>query len=96
MLSQFKGRIKALERESAKPLPVFIVVFEDGESRTMDALDIELYLAEYEAGKDGVKPIGEYQQISGTLPAGEAWATFYSRLSTHTKGGGERNDSPKL
>ena len=88
MLNQVKGRIKALEKESARALPVFWITFSDGQQRRMDALEVELHLAEYAAEKEDTKAITGYQKVGGSLPEGAEWRTFYKRLEDHIKEGG--------
>ena len=89
MFNRLESRVKYLEKESAKPLPFFLISFENGESKIMDALDIELHLIERDAGKEDTKDIVDYQHISGTLPAGRVWEGFYN----HLKKGGAGNSA---
>ena len=65
-----------MKKKDAKPLPVFLISFENGERKIMDALDIELHLIERDAGKEDTKDIVDYQHISGTLPAGRDGRAF--------------------
>lgn len=73
-------RVKALEKISAKALPVYTVSFSDGSSGQMDALGLLLYLAAANAGREDTKAITDIYHTSGTLPTGIAWSSLQEQI----------------
>ena len=84
-------RVKALERLSAKALPVYAVTFEDGSRGQMDALGLLLHLAAVKAGRADTKAIISTYCTRGTLPTGIAWDSLREQLQTIREKGEEDN-----
>lgn len=81
-MNTLRGRIDALERARAHPLPLYVLTMSDGQQRLMDALEAVLYMAQVDAGM--VQPFTDAQLIRGHLPAGRAWETLERDLLSHT------------
>ena len=81
-MTALDGRIKALERARAQPLPLYALTMKGGERRTVDALEAVLYMAQLDAGLP-LSPFLEAQRIRGSLPAGRAWETIDAELTAH-------------
>lgn len=75
-----ESRLQALEKRAAQALPAYLVTFEDGSRRRLDALELLLYLAAIEAGREDTQDIKSALYISGTLPSGSAWDSLNMKL----------------
>lgn len=82
-MTALDGRIKALERARAQPLPLYALTMKGGERCTVDALEAVLYMAQLDAGLP-LEPFTDAQRIRGSLPAGRAWETLERDLMAHT------------
>ena len=82
-MNTLRGRIDALERARAQPLPLYVLTLAGGERRTLDALEAVLYMAQLDAGLP-VQPFTDVQLIRGHLPPGRAWETLERELLAHT------------
>lgn len=73
-MKSLEGRITALEIFHKKPLPEYVLTLEDGAEAILDALDVILYTAQLQAGKNGVQRIKVMKCVRGELPtAGTIW-----------------------
>ena len=77
------ARVKALEKSAAHPLPLFYIEYDDGTTRTVDALDVYLLKLKAEAGAIETNGIKEITRASGLYPAGTIW----DELKNTEKGG---------
>lgn len=81
-MGSIEARIQALERARALPLPLYVLSFDDGSRRFMDALGAFLYMARLDAGAEH-KQICSAERVRGQLPAGTAWRTLEKELADH-------------
>ena len=85
-MAAIEGRINALERARARPLPLYVLTFTDGSRRFMDALGVMLYLARLDAGAEALQ-LTSAERVRGQLPAGTAWASLEKELADHVQKG---------
>ena len=85
-MAGIEGRINALERARARPLPLYVLTFTDGSRRFMDALGAMLYLARLDAGAETLQ-LTSAERVRGQLPAGTAWASLEKELADHVQKG---------
>jgi hypothetical protein len=90
-----ESRLQALEKRAAQTLPVYLVTFEDGSRRRLDALELLLHLAALEAGRKDTADIKSALYISGTLPAGIAWDSLRKKLEEIQRKG-KSNEKARL